>query len=116
IKYKDDTTQEIERLFPVEKDDKEIHWAEKVTQDFNERNNIPWMPSIFMPRWASRIQLAVKDIRVERVQDITRADAVDEGCSPCYMPSPYAEVNFEKLWDSINADRGYSWKSNPWVW
>lgn len=78
-----------------------------------------WRPSIHMPRWASRITLAVKAVRVERVQEISPEDCIEEGiereehlanCSSRLRP------RFQKLWDSINAKRGYSWESNPWVW
>lgn len=83
-------------------------------------------PSIFMPRWASRITLRIKSIRVERVQDITEADVRLEGGPPSH-PSidvvsrefgykNFAISWFAQLWDSINAKRGYSWESNPWVW
>jgi hypothetical protein len=41
----------------------------------------PWRPSIHMPRWASRIELEVTDVRLEHVQDITDAGAIDEGVS-----------------------------------
>jgi hypothetical protein len=88
------------------------------TGEGNVSNNIGRKrPSIHMPRWASRIQLTVTDIRVERVQEITESDARAEGC--CTGWEDYPKTNrelFAELWDSINAARGYSWESNPWVW
>lgn len=71
-------------------------------------------PSIFMPRWASRINLEITDIRVERVQDITEEDAKAEGVD--WYPAMRANRLFQSLWDSINAKRGYAWDVNPWVW
>ena len=93
-----------------------------------------WRPSIFMPRWASRILLEVTDVRVERVQEISDEDARKEGVQDIchcgdyieshgyhsgHSPTPmdgYAANEFSILWDSINAKRGYPWESNPWVW
>ena len=86
-----------------------------------------WKPSIHMPRWASRIILEVHYVRVERVQEISREDARAEGVLTKEMmeaednkTSAFRIVNdpvglFRSLWDSINAKRGYSWDSNPWV-
>ena len=86
-----------------------------------------WKPSIHMPRWASRITLEITNIRVERVQEISEDDAQAEGCGiyPEYNSMRYtflysegevSSANFRILWDSINAKRGYPWKSNPYVW
>ena len=68
----------------------------------------PWRPSIFMPRWASRIALSVKNVRVERVQNISQGDAMAEGTQ--------GKHSFAVLWDIINAKRGFGWDINSWVW
>ena len=70
--------------------------------------------SIHMPRWASRITLEVTDVRVERLQDITEADARAEGVQPLQMDNGSALPSFEGLWCSING--AGSWAANPWVW
>lgn len=76
-----------------------------------------WRPSIFMPRWASRITLKVLSVRVERLQDITPEDCYAEGAINPIIKSPIDPISeFYTLWDSINAKRGFSWASNPWVW
>ena len=77
-----------------------------------------WSPSIFMPRWASRITLEITGVRVERLQEIPWQDCKKEGVVP-EIGSIYCETwreAFEKLWDSLNAKRGYGWNTNPWVW
>jgi len=76
----------------------------------------PWRPSIHMPRWASRITLDITDVRVERLQDISTADAKAEG-GPTHGHSG-AEIShrrgFRHLWSQINGPD--SWDANPWVW
>jgi hypothetical protein len=76
----------------------------------------PWKPSIFMPRWASRILLEVADIRVERLQDIREEDAKAEGVVDIIFQSLTRRDLFAALWNKINAKRGYGWDTNPWVW
>lgn len=72
-------------------------------------------PSIHMPRWASRITLAIIGVRVERLQDISRGDAMAEGCPFPNMAQGQDPRNwYAKLWDSINSSG--SWTANPWVW
>ena len=74
-----------------------------------------WRPSIHMPRWASRLLLEVKAVRVERLQEISEDDAFAEGISGGdWLGNPVG--TYRELWDSINAKRGHSWESNPWVW
>jgi hypothetical protein len=85
-----------------------------------------WRPSIHMPRWASRILLEITEVRVERVQDIAWFDIPKEGIQDdtwsigqgrFVKKTPERLLSdFKHLWDSINARRGYSWDTNPWVW
>ena len=82
-------------------------------------------PSIFMPRWASRITLKITGIRVERLNQIKNSDAKREGVNwwPEYVGveqngGPKVAPNyidpFRKLWSEINGKE--SWVANPWVW
>lgn len=81
-----------------------------------------WRPSIHMPRWASRITLEVVGVRVERVQDISEADAEAEGFERTFAAdgSEYgaglttATEAFAALWSKITGPA--SWSENPWVW
>jgi hypothetical protein len=72
-------------------------------------------PSIFMRREYSRVTLEITGVRVERVQDISIRDAIAE-LGGYAQGVANEQVHFMELWDSINAKRGYPWKSNPWVW
>lgn len=73
-----------------------------------------WRPSIFMPKDACRIFLQITDIRVERVQSITEADAIAEGVSISEYPNDLPVPAFAGLWMDINGEG--SWVANPWVW
>lgn len=96
-------------LAPREIDrDWRIHYAAT-----EERGGLRWRPSIHMPRWASRITLEVTGVRVERLQDISEADARAEGITPlANHPSDVAA--YRELWEQING--AGSWDANPWVW
>ena len=99
------------------------------TQNRTEREELKewgWTrkPSIHMPRWASRIQLEIVNVRVERIQDISNGDIGREGACrdlageiKCNDPSVQCDFEcWKPLWDSINAKRGFGWDMNPWVW
>lgn len=75
-----------------------------------------WRSPIFMPRWASRITLQITDVRVQQVQDITTADLRAEGMRNTVDYGPILYDQFARVWDSINAKRGYGWAKDPWVW
>ena len=73
-------------------------------------------PSIHMPRWASRITLEVTGVRVERLQDISEADAKAEGSplAACGAPQDGShKAGFADIWASIH---GTAWDANPFVW
>ncbi len=76
-----------------------------------------WRPSIHMPRWASRLTLTVTEVRVERLQDISVADAVAEGALASAKVDQFAQVHaipmYRAIWTGINGDG--LWEANPWV-
>jgi len=87
-----------------------------------------WRPSIHMPKEAARIWLKVTDVRVERLQDITLEDCLNEGGFVCLVADglfnrdliePEAKRKFSGIWDSglKKSDIGrFGWDANPWVW
>lgn len=114
------------------------YWAWYASTDDMEGR---WTPSIFMPRWASRITLEITEVRVQRLQELSEDDARAEGVSPGDAGDAdlggTARGAFHRLWDSINGkprpmldddgepvrDDGSpimvasrAWASNPLVW
>lgn len=74
-----------------------------------------WRPSIFMPRWASRLTLEITGVRVERLQDITDDDCFSEGIAAAGDALGNPRAPYRDLWDTINGKRA-PWSSNPFVW
>lgn len=90
-----------------------------------------WKPSIFMPRWASRITLEITEVRVQRLNSISDADCYAEGLPeecPEFDAAEHASIGgvtladgsperhwFHAAWDKINR-KAHPWSSNPWVW
>lgn len=75
----------------------------------------PWRPSIHMPRWASRITLEITAISLDRLQDISEADARAEGAQCPGFPAAMTDAGaFAKRWEMIHG-KG-AWAVNPWVW
>jgi hypothetical protein len=86
-----------------------------------------WQPSIFMPKEACRLKLRIKNIRVERLQDISDEDAIAEGIEQTHLiknirfyrdyingGADYPVESFKSLWILINGRE--SWDNNPLVW
>ena len=89
------------------------------------------IPSIFMPRWASRITLEVTAVRVERLKAISYEDALAEGvpdhrpliesectqgetADECARRLKWPQREYMNLWNAINGPG--SWDANPFVW
>ena len=73
-------------------------------------------PSIFMPRWASRITLEVASVRIERLQAISVHDAIAEGIPAVVRKNPdgIQQWDYRDLWEQING--AGAWDANPSVW
>lgn len=92
-------------------------WGEDDEADFLGIGKV--RPSMFMPRWASRITLDIKSVRIERLNDISEQDAIAEGvsCEHGYHYCPRCQVTprqlFRALWITINGEE--AWNDNPYV-
>jgi hypothetical protein len=95
-----------------------VHYKAKHPYPFIAESIEGWRSSIFMPRWASRLLLRIRDVGTERVQDIAVENAVAEGWPERDVDIPFDSPLgwFQQLWDNINETRGYGWSANPWVW
>lgn len=107
----------------------------KSRQANNERGNWEEMPtfykrnSLFMPKKLARIFLEITNVRVERLQEISKHDSIAEGVESIYFKqglfgkelqrpdrtlAQTEQSCMEHLWVKINGKE--SWEANPWVW
>jgi hypothetical protein len=105
--------------------DSHLTWYDDDTE--TTLDNPPWRPSIFMPRWASRLTLTVTQVRVQRLQEIKGRDMIAEGvrCQGCHDvgTGDYSACrdggcfeqrgDFIHLWNSLHGPE--AWDANPWV-
>lgn len=132
-----------ETLYAADCSDAELAEERKLRREFrgiaDEFPGGHWRPSIHMPRALSRIMLQITDVRVERLQEISETDAIDEGvlglgkdwnasAFPDYYEAfaiaagnhtkpplgPTPVERYVKLWEQRNG--AGSWAANPWVW
>lgn len=105
-------------------------WYSADTDDNQDGTRGKNRPSIFMPRWACRIELEIGNIRVERLQDITEEDAIAEGAiyhdglgvghsgwthdRDDGIVYPTAKESYFRLWEKINGRE--SLEANPFLW
>lgn len=103
----------------------EIHPATQVLYKAGavKISSFMWRSGRFMPRWASRLNLEIVQVRVERVQAISLCDIEAEGIphnpmrQASYRNDEFQRIqDFKWLWDAINSKRGFGWTVNPWVW
>ena len=126
------TNREVPHYLATEPDCHIVPWAcmegdcdHKDKEACSERTK--WCPSIHMPRWASRIDLEVVKVRVERLQDISEEDSLAEGVEALRgqfegafsagknaLSGTTAKECYERLWNEINGPE--NWNANPWVW
>lgn len=104
---------------------------------WSTREQVVWLneysrkqcPSIHMPRWASRLWLDVSEVRVERLQDISEADAWSEGLEKHPHSEGWAHIYtgdvaitgttakacYSLLWDELHTKPSTRWADNPWI-
>lgn len=107
------------------------HYADDKTVVFDIMTGEPikwkWkvntLSQLYMPKIAARLFFQYESIRVEKVQDVSINDCWAEGITVVdvlhlsHGMKPSDIINaYATLWNSINADRGYGWNINPWVW
>lgn len=101
--------------YNIDQDSHDMAYRATTPGDWPEEGR--WRPSIHMPRWASRINLEITGVRVERLASISSDDARAEGY-PTSRAAGGGNIDpwlwFRDLWDGIYPEQTF--KHNPWVW
>lgn len=108
--------------YNIDQNSHDIAYRATTPADWPEEGR--WRPSIHMPRWASRILLEITNVRVERLNAISQADAIAEGAPPSHpsidcVSQEYGFPDFSRSWFGQTWQHIYgeeSWDANPWVW
>lgn len=130
VEYVADESLAVE-LLSTSTDDRMVEFWNHYAHEDGPDVHPTTVPAIYMPRWASRITLEITEVRVERLWEISEADAKAEGAvfhdghgvgHSGWRHDPNhgyvydtARNSFAALWGSINEKRA-PWSSNPWVW
>lgn len=132
--YADETSNEVcAYLYKADRQKNGEEYQKEYDMQYPDGKNYTWegtwRPSIHMPKEASRIWLKVKNVRLERLQEITEEQAKAEGAidNRGFIHSPdneYDDIHtakeyFEQIWNSTIKKTDidcYGWDANPWVW
>lgn len=103
------------RLPHIKYDDRIFYRADRAKalgmDEYSDRHN--WSGKVLMPKEYSRLTLIITDVRVQRLQDISDADAIAEGVPADYAEHIHGPGGFRDIWGSTNGKK--SWDKNPWV-
>jgi hypothetical protein len=114
--YRYGGTHPIPKQHPTDLDDDHLSYL-ATESDAEIVSEMPYRPSIHMPRWASRLTLIVEAVKVERLTDISEADAQAEGVEPVLgtpgVPLDRHYAAFMQLWDRLHGEGATYF--NPWV-
>jgi hypothetical protein len=92
-------------------------YSGEVRKDFGRKHK----PNIHIPREVSRILLEITDVRVERLQAISRSYIRPEGLGcPPELASDDVSLNYRDwypaAWRELWESTGGNWDANPWGW
>lgn len=110
-------TDELDSKGIKTNDDGHYHWPAGQAP-------LEWRDALTMERWASRLLLEITDIRIERIQDISEADAKAMGLKPDYCDHKYQTCEdigcigkwAGALWLHLRHDKKIPVHHTAWVW